>query len=145
MNRPQRVGLSFLSTCAAQLLTGAVLCFMDGFALFWEKLFGFLYLSSFLVYPGWLIAIPFVIRYADLRGRHLYRIAAIGFLIGPVVILSVDLALASQNFEVALEWIWKYGALAAIISALSIIFYIIGFKISDRKLGKSTSFTQNEA
>jgi uncharacterized membrane protein len=136
VNRLPRVGVSLISACAAQLLTGAVLSARDGFTLFGERLFGFVYFSILLIYPGWLIAVPFVICNANLRGKDLYRMAAIGFFIGPGLILSiaVGFALATQA-AIQIVYVGRYAALASIVSALSTSFYVIGLKTLDGRTG----------
>jgi hypothetical protein len=92
--------------------------------------------SSFLIYPGWLIAVPFVICYTNLRGKHLHRMAAIGFFIGPGLILAiaVGFALATQA-AIQIVYVGRYAALASIVSALSTSFYVIGLKTLDGRTG----------
>ena len=134
MSRWRRLGFSFLSALAADLIVAFFTLLKD------NPHFNLVVLASMtswfllLVIPGWLTALPFVIFIDATRVQRLWFLAVAGFLIGPLLIF----ALAGYT-----EWqkpgaTWSHGSLeflyiATGISFLATAFYLTSVKLYSRR------------
>jgi hypothetical protein len=122
MTRWKRVGLSFASAVIAEIMTALAINIPGGRHLFLEHIFGFIYFASFLVIPGWLLALPVLLFLKRTDGWHLGLMALIGISIGPFIDLGMDLwsFLSSPTaiFNIYLPWLYMATAISAIATAL---------------------------
>jgi hypothetical protein len=89
-DRWRRVGLSFVSAIAAELVVGIGVAFIDGRHLLFERIFGFLYFASILVVPGWLIALSIILQ-PRFDNLSVWLRVLVGTLIGPAIMVAVGI------------------------------------------------------
>ena len=135
MTASKRLAISAASVLSAQFIVGATLSAYDGPELFWERVFGFMYFSTMFTIPGWLIALPVVVRPPKIIAGDWRRIALVGILIGPITMLLIDalFAIYTHSTGAALEWVLKYCGLATVVSSMTSGFYLTGLHVASRK------------
>jgi hypothetical protein len=118
----KRVGLSFASAVIAEITTALAVSISGGRHLFFEHIFGFIYFASFLVIPGWLLALPVLLFLRRTDGWHLGLMALIGISIGPFIDLGMDLwsflSSPTAAFNIYLPWLYMATAISAVATAL---------------------------
>ena len=88
--RWKRAGVSLASAIAAEVVVGVGAASIDGPNLFGEHVLGFVYFASFLVIPGWLIALPIILTERFDRLPPWQQVAA-GTLIGPGIMVAIGI------------------------------------------------------
>ncbi len=131
MTRWKRVGLSLLSAVIAELLMGFAFSVPDGKHLFFERAFGFAYLASYLVIPGWLIALPIIVIPDKAAHRPTWQLGLIGSSIGPGIMFAIGIYFAIANHS-GINYkreAWYLAGLAALISIISTAIYLTSLKL----------------
>lgn len=131
MSRWQRAGLSFASVIVAELVIGFACGIPDGKRLLFEHMFGFIYFSSFLVIPGWMIALPIIV--IPNKASHLptWQLGLIGASIGPGIMFAIGIYFAIAN-HTGLNYkreAWYLVGIATLVSALTTTIYIAALKL----------------
>jgi hypothetical protein len=136
MTRLKLVGWSLLSAILAEVIAGLALCLPGSPGLRLEGLFGFFYFATFLVIPGWILALPFVLTINRLSGWRIWLVGVVGCCIGPALLISADLLVivvgdstATLTFDQTNR---NLVLLATGISILSTALYIAFVKLSTR-------------
>ncbi len=134
MTRWKRVGLAFLSAIVAELLTGFAISIPDGKHLFFERASGFAYLASFLVIPGWLIALPIIVIPNKTAHRPTWQLAFIGAAIGPCMMIAIGIYFAIVNHSGINDKheAWYLAGIATLISAVTTTLYLTSLKLFSR-------------
>ncbi len=122
MTKLARAILSLVSAISSDLIVDSVTYFYAPRGTRLSAFEGFLYFSSFLVIPGWLISLPIVLSINRFDGWRLWVQLAIGSVIGPLVILSIGLYSNFTSPNLAGHDSLFY--LAAAISSLSTVLYL---------------------
>jgi hypothetical protein len=131
MSRWKRVGLSFASTVAVELLLAVVLSLTEGPHLFFERVFGFLYFASILVVPGWLAALPIIVIPEHSEHPWRWKSLVIGTLIGPCIMFAIGIYAAITNgagFNYKRE-AWYLVGIALLISFLTTAAYLTSLRL----------------
>jgi hypothetical protein len=132
MTRWKRVGLSFASAIAAELLVCLAVFWWNNHSAQWLGFLGFMSFTSVLVVPGWLLALPFLIFLKRTDAWHLGLMALIGVLIGPFIVLGLDvwswLSSPTSLFTIFVPWLY----MATAISAVATAFYLTSLKLFSR-------------
>jgi hypothetical protein len=134
MTRWKRVGLSLLSAVIAELLMGFAFSVPDGKHLFFERAFGFAYLASYLVIPGWLIALPIIVIPNKAAHRPTWQLGLIGSSIGPGIMFAIGtyFAIANHSGIHYKREAWYLAGLAALISVITTATYLTCLKLFGR-------------
>jgi hypothetical protein len=127
-DRWKRVGVSFASAVAAELIVGVGVVSIDGGHLIFEHMFGFVYFASILVVPGWLIALLIILqpRFDSLR---LWQQILIGTFIGPTIMILIGFVGFASNpagTYGAEAYPWLYVAIA--ISFIASTIYVAAMR-----------------
>ncbi len=136
MSRWKRAGLSLASALLAELLVGIAMSVQGNRSLFLDRSVVFLWFASFLVLPGWLIALPLVLSINRTDGWRLWLLAILGTLIGPVLVGIIGLVITLNSPPTTT---WNSGALdfayvATAISVLTTAIYLISLKALSRQI-----------
>jgi hypothetical protein len=130
MKRFGRVGVAFASAIIAAFIVSAISALIQYGAN--AKLEGILVgviFDAYLVVPGLILALPFVIFVDRIDGWRLWSMAAVGFLIGPATIFAIALFVkVSEDGAVFDEEHLEWWCLAAAISALTTALYLTTLK-----------------
>jgi uncharacterized membrane protein len=134
MSRLKRVILSFASAIVAELIAGAVVSGLDSFNLIFEHIFGFIYFASFLVIPGWIIALPIVVLPKRVDDLQIWKLGLIGTSIGPGIMIAIGIyaAVASGTGLNYKHEAFNLLYLATVVSFLSTTIYLTALKVSIR-------------
>jgi hypothetical protein len=131
MTRKKRAGLSLLSAIVAEILVGFAFSAPDGKHLFFERAFGFAYLASYLVIPGWLIALPIIVIPNKTAHRPTWQLGLIGSSIGPGIMFAIGIYFAIANHS-GINYkreAWYLAGIAALISACTTAIYLTSLKL----------------
>jgi hypothetical protein len=131
MTRWKRVGLSFASAIIAELVIGFACGISDGKRLLFEHTFGFIYFSSFLIIPGWLIALPIIVIPNKANHLPIWQLGLMGAFIGPGIMFPIGIYFAIANhtsFNYVRE-AWYLVGIATLVSALTTAIYLTTLKL----------------
>jgi cytochrome c oxidase assembly factor CtaG len=131
MTRWKCVGVSFVSAIIAELMLGVSFSIPDGNHLFFEHIADFVYLASFLVIPGWLIALPIIV--VPDKPAHLptWRLSLIGASIGPALMFAIGIyfAIANHTGINHKREAWYLVGIATLVSGLTTGIYLTAHKL----------------
>jgi len=129
MTRLKRVGLSFACAIAAELLVCLPMFWWNNHSAEWLGFLGFVAYTSVLVVPGWIIALPFLLFLRRTDGWHLGLMVLIGVLIGPFIVLGLDLwywlTVPTGMFTIFRPWLYIATAISVVATAI----YLTAFKL----------------
>jgi hypothetical protein len=134
MSRWKRVGLSFASAVIADILFGLAFLIGGNPGHRIEQLFGFLYFSSVLVIPGWLIALPILVLPRNAIRMRYWQLGLIGTAIGPAIMIAIGVyaAIASGTGLNYKREAFNLLYLATGISFLTTVLYLSTLRLSAR-------------
>jgi len=138
-NRWKRAGISFASAIASELLVGVGAASIDGPSLFIEHVFGFVYFASFLVIPGWLIALPIILRKRFDR-LTAWQQVAIGTLMGPSIMVAIGIY---GGIESGTGFAYKVEAFRLLYIAIGVSFLTSAIYVTALRFCFSKDFVQN--
>ena len=131
-NRWKRVGLSFASAIAADIIIIGAVATRNAPGAKWD---GFLLMSSFalcFILPAWLLTLPAVILIDKLNGWRLAILIAIGCLIGPTATAAMNIWSLHENPTQIPHWPGVFDYFALAISITATILYLTILKLNTR-------------
>ncbi|MEO6924105.1 MAG: hypothetical protein ABI142_09785, partial [Bryocella sp.] len=91
MTWPKRIGLSLASALIADIFVVGAVAFMNPPGLRFEGFFGMEVFALYLIIPGWVLSLPAILLLYPANGWRFWTLAAFGCLIGPLVMVAMQL------------------------------------------------------
>lgn len=134
MNRWSRIALSLACAVCAEVVTAFAVSIRAPKGLYFEQVFGFLWFASFLVFPGWLLALPVLVVPARMQALMWWQLWLLGTAVGPLVILVIGsyASVKSGNWNYqpeAANLLW----MAVLVSFITTALYVGGLNMISRK------------